>query len=221
MQGLAAGQADHFAALERQLEQQHGQPPPPPQQQGYREEAAQPARKRQRRLEQQQGAAEPTPRPVAPRERASAGPAPTLAQLAAQLDAAGAPAAALQAQQQQQGSQEGQHALAMQQAAPAKLQRFNLFAEEEEAAAAAKRANPENEVGRAGVPAHYCRLQTSLPRRAGLGNLDAELTSTGPVWAAASCPSAHPLVLRHPHSPCRRSVWPGHPLCRNASMTAR
>lgn len=80
-----------------------------------------------------------------PRERASAGPAPTLAQLAAQLDAAGPPATALQAQQAQQ-DQQSEQALALQQAAPARLQRFNLFAEEEEAAAAAKRANPEMEV---------------------------------------------------------------------------
>lgn len=138
IRGLAAGQADHFAALEQQLGQQAQQQ----QQLGLgqqasrdvevgeeQEEAGLPrAQKRQRRQAQQ-------------RERTTAGPAPTLAQLAAQLDG---PAAT----QQGQAGEEQALAVAAAQAAGSggKLQRFNLFAEEEEAAAAAKRKNPEAEV---------------------------------------------------------------------------
>ena len=99
----------------------------------------QPRRKRQQQQQQDGGAqlAREHKRPRA--QPAPSGPPPTLAQLAAQLDA---PAP----QQQQLVPAGGEQALAVQaQQQGGKLQRFSLFAEEE--ALAAKRKNPEAEVG--------------------------------------------------------------------------
>ncbi len=136
MRGLAAGQADHMAALEQQAQQaQQGQ-----RQRGQREAAA-PHQEQQQ--EQQQGQRQ--------RKRgrweaaAAAGPPPSLAQLAAQLDAPNP----LQQAILDAGAADSQHALADQQQEQeqqgGRLERFNLFAEEE--ALAAKRKNPEVEVG--------------------------------------------------------------------------
>ena len=125
MRGLAAGQADHCAALEAQVQQGA----PTAARRGG-DGQARASRKRERRQQQQQ-------------QQQQRGPPPTLAQLASQLHApdGGAPP------QPQQQEREVAVPPAAQQERPAKMQRFNLFAEEEEAAAAARRKNPEAEVG--------------------------------------------------------------------------
>ena len=133
MRGLAAGQADHMAALEQQAQQaQQGQ-----RQHGHRGAAAPQREQRQRKRGRWEAPA------------AAAGPPPSLAQLAAQLDAPNPLQQEILAAGR--GGDGGQQALSdqqqqqEQQQAGGRLERFNLFAEEE--ALAAKRKNPEVEVG--------------------------------------------------------------------------
>ena len=136
MRGLAAGQADHMAALEQQAQQaqrQHGHRGPAP---PLREQ-------RQRKRGRWEAPA------------AAAGPPPSLAELAAQLDAPNP----LQQEILVAGSGRGggqqafsdQQQRQEQQQAGGRLERFNLFAAEE--ALAAKRKNPEVEVGAGGAEA--------------------------------------------------------------------
>ena len=194
MRGLAAGQADHMAALEQQAQQQQQKAPqqrPRGRQRGEAGEAVerrQQPRKRQKRWE----------------AAADAGPPPSLAQLAAQLDAAPPP--------QQQRQPQEQAALAEQQSAgqqgrSQKLQRFNLFADEEAAALAAARKNPEAEAS------------AGLQGQAGARGPRPFLAAA----AAAHCRRLHALLLPQPpaHAPPpkrgrnrRRAAQPPRPVIR-------
>jgi hypothetical protein len=145
LQELASGQADHFAALERQQYGQLGS-----RQLGQQAEEQPPGKKQRRRRHATAASAAPAA-PAAPALRAARGAPPSLAQLAAQLDGPGT-SAGLQPsgrddQHQQQPGQDDQQGLQLMESGvdAGRLERFNLFAEEE--ALAAKRKNPEVEVG--------------------------------------------------------------------------
>ena len=163
--GLAAGQADHMAALEQQQRQQQQQQP----------------RKRQRRREQ---------------AAAACGPPPSLAQLAAGLDRPTPEQRAIFTAGGAGGTGQGELAAGSAQQGGGKLERFNLFAEEE-ALAARRKPNPEAEVRAAGTTswAAWQGLRTASPVAA-------------PLAACCASPPrpAHPCIPSHPMPCCPRRL---------------